>query len=83
MDEELARLADEGVQSLLLEGGPTLATSFVQAGLVDKLLLFVAPILGGRGPRFIGELGAPVALRGQTAERLGDDVLVTGYIHEP
>jgi diaminohydroxyphosphoribosylaminopyrimidine deaminase/5-amino-6-(5-phosphoribosylamino)uracil reductase len=83
LEEELARLADEGVQSLLLEGGPTLATSFVQADLVDKLLLFVAPILGGEGSRFLGELGAPVELRGQTAERVGDDVLVTAYIHEP
>jgi diaminohydroxyphosphoribosylaminopyrimidine deaminase / 5-amino-6-(5-phosphoribosylamino)uracil reductase len=83
LEDELARLADEGIQSLLLEGGPTLATSFVRADLVDKLVLFVAPILGGRGPRFLGELGAPVELRGQTAERLGDDVLVTAYIHEP
>ena len=37
-----ARLQD-GVQSLLLEGGPTLATAFLEAGLVDKLLVFVAP----------------------------------------
>ena len=35
--DELATLADEGVQSLLLEGGPTLATSFFAAGLVDKM----------------------------------------------
>jgi diaminohydroxyphosphoribosylaminopyrimidine deaminase / 5-amino-6-(5-phosphoribosylamino)uracil reductase len=83
LEDELTRLADEGAQSLLLEGGPTLATSFVRADLVDKLLLFVAPILGGKGPRFLGELGAPVELRGQTAERLGDDVLVTAYLHEP
>jgi diaminohydroxyphosphoribosylaminopyrimidine deaminase / 5-amino-6-(5-phosphoribosylamino)uracil reductase len=83
LERELARLADEGVQSLLLEGGPTLATSFLQADLVDKLLLFVAPILGGQGPRFLGHLGAPIELRGQTAERLGDDVLVSAYIHEP
>ena len=45
-----AALAADGVQSLLLEGGPTLATAFVAAGLVDKLLLFVAPILAGDGP---------------------------------
>jgi diaminohydroxyphosphoribosylaminopyrimidine deaminase/5-amino-6-(5-phosphoribosylamino)uracil reductase len=83
LEDELTRLADEGVQSLLLEGGPTLATSFVRADLVDKLLLFVAPILGGEGPRFLGELGAPVELRGHTVERLGDDVLVTAYLHEP
>ena len=43
LDEELRALAAEGVQSLLLEGGPTLATAFLARGLVDKLLLFVAP----------------------------------------
>src|SRR5262249_41991902 len=38
LEEELQALAAEGVQSLLLEGGPTLAQSFLDAGLVDKLL---------------------------------------------
>ena len=46
--DELRALAAEGVQSLLLEGGPTLAAAFFEADLVDKLLLFVAPDLGGR-----------------------------------
>jgi diaminohydroxyphosphoribosylaminopyrimidine deaminase/5-amino-6-(5-phosphoribosylamino)uracil reductase len=40
---ELRALAAEGVQSLLLQGGPTLAGAFLRAGLVRKLLLFVAP----------------------------------------
>ena len=81
--DELARLAGEGVQSLLLEGGPTLATAFVQADLVDELMLFVAPIVAGSGPRFLGALGRPVRLSGVEVERVGDDVLVTSYIHEP
>src|SRR5205823_1025335 len=42
LDEELGALAADGVQSLLLEGGPTLAGAFLRAGLVDKLMLFVA-----------------------------------------
>jgi diaminohydroxyphosphoribosylaminopyrimidine deaminase/5-amino-6-(5-phosphoribosylamino)uracil reductase len=83
LEEELARLAAEGVQSLLLEGGPTLATAFLQAGLIDKLLLFMAPILAGEGPRFLSDLPTPVELRGQGAERIGNDVLVTAYVHEP
>ena len=81
--EELARLAGEGVQSLLLEGGPTLATSFLREGLVDKLLLFVAPTLAGSGPRWAGELEAPLALSRLEAARFGEDVLLTGYICEP
>jgi diaminohydroxyphosphoribosylaminopyrimidine deaminase/5-amino-6-(5-phosphoribosylamino)uracil reductase len=83
LEEELARLAKEGVQSLLLEGGPTLATAFLRAGLVDKLLLFVAPRLSGAGPRFLGDFEAPVDLQGVEVEQVGEDVLLTAYIHEP
>jgi diaminohydroxyphosphoribosylaminopyrimidine deaminase / 5-amino-6-(5-phosphoribosylamino)uracil reductase len=83
LEEELARLATEGVQSLLLEGGPTLATSFVAAGLVDKLMLFVAPKLAGAGPRWLGELSEPVTLLRPAGERMGNDVLLTAYLREP
>jgi diaminohydroxyphosphoribosylaminopyrimidine deaminase / 5-amino-6-(5-phosphoribosylamino)uracil reductase len=83
LEEELARLAAEGVQSLLLEGGPKLATAFLRGGLVDKLLLFVAPVIAGSGPRFLGELGEPLALSDATAEDVGADLLLTAYVHEP
>lgn len=81
--EELEALAADGVQSLLLEGGPTLATAFLAAGLVDKLLLFVAPILGGDGPHAFGPLAEPLALTGLTATSVGDDVLLAGYFTGP
>jgi diaminohydroxyphosphoribosylaminopyrimidine deaminase/5-amino-6-(5-phosphoribosylamino)uracil reductase len=83
LDEALKRLAAEGVQSLLLEGGPTLASSFLRERVVDKLLLFVAPTLAGSGPRWVDELGASLSLAGLEAERVGDDLLLTGYIREP
>jgi len=83
LEDELKRLGAEGAQSLLLEGGPTLGTAFLREGLVDKLLLFVAPTLAGSGPRWAGELIAPVALSELEGERVGEDVLLTGYIREP
>jgi diaminohydroxyphosphoribosylaminopyrimidine deaminase / 5-amino-6-(5-phosphoribosylamino)uracil reductase len=83
LEEELVRLAEDGVQSLLLEGGPTLATAFLRADLVDKVMFFVAPRLAGTGPRFLGELDAPVEVKAMTVERTGEDLLVSGYIHEP
>jgi diaminohydroxyphosphoribosylaminopyrimidine deaminase/5-amino-6-(5-phosphoribosylamino)uracil reductase len=83
LEEELARLAEEDVQSLLLEGGPTLATAFLRAGLVDKLWLFVAPRLSGAGPRFLGDFEAPLEVHGVEVEQVGEDVLLTAYIHEP
>ncbi|MBD0348156.1 MAG: bifunctional diaminohydroxyphosphoribosylaminopyrimidine deaminase/5-amino-6-(5-phosphoribosylamino)uracil reductase RibD [Thermoleophilia bacterium] len=83
LSEELRALAGEGVQSLLLEGGPTLAGAFLREELVDKVLVFVAPLLGGDGPPLVSELSAPVRLARFGAERVGEDVLLTAYVHEP
>ena len=83
LEEELRALAVDGVQSLLLEGGPTLATAFLEAGLVDKLLWFVAPVLAGAGPPVLGDLAAPVELLHLRAEPSGEDVLLEAYLREP
>ncbi len=81
--DELAALAAEGVQSLLLEGGPTLATAFLEANLVDKLLVFVAPTLSGDGPRFLGGLSAPKSLTHVSTRPIGDDLLIEAYLRNP
>src|SRR3954449_8357131 len=81
--EELRSLGEDGVRSLLLEGGPTLAGAFLAADLVDKLLVFVAPILAGAGPHAFGALVEPRALSHCSSERVGEDVLLTAYVHEP
>ena len=83
LDEELAALASEGVQSILLEGGPTLATAFLEAGLVDKLLVFIAPTLSGDGPRFLGALSSPRELLHASTCPIGHDLLVEAYLREP
>jgi diaminohydroxyphosphoribosylaminopyrimidine deaminase / 5-amino-6-(5-phosphoribosylamino)uracil reductase len=83
LEDELRALAVEGVQSLLLEGGPTLAESFLRANLVDKVLLFVAPTIAGRGVAFQPRLEVPVRLQRLRADRVGDDLLLSAYIHEP
>lgn len=83
VQELLRRAAAEGIGSLLIEGGGTVAASFIRAGLVDEIAWFVAPILiGGDGLPALGGLGLntladatrwkPVA-----TERIGDDVLNT------
>jgi diaminohydroxyphosphoribosylaminopyrimidine deaminase/5-amino-6-(5-phosphoribosylamino)uracil reductase len=83
LEDELAVLAGEGVRSLLLEGGPTLAGAFLAAGLVDKLRVFTAPTVSGAGPVAFGALQDPLALRHVSVERIGDDVLLTAYLREP
>jgi diaminohydroxyphosphoribosylaminopyrimidine deaminase/5-amino-6-(5-phosphoribosylamino)uracil reductase len=81
--EELEQLAGEGVQSLLLEGGPRLAAAFLEEGLVDKLLVFVAPRLSGEGPAMLEGLERSLALKRMEARPIGEDVLLQAYVHEP
>ena len=77
------RAAAEGIGSILIEGGGTLAASFVRAGLVDEIAWFVAPILiGGDGLPALGGLGLQdladaTRWRPVATERIGDDVLNT------
>ena len=82
IDDELAALAAEGVQSLLLEGGPTIGAAFLAAGLVDRLLVFVAPVLAGDGPPMLGPLPAPLDLGRPDVEQVGDDVLLDWRLHD-
>ncbi len=83
LGDELAALAAEGVQSLVLEGGPTLATAFMEANLVDKLLVFVAPTLSGDGLRFLGDLPSPRPLLHLSTRPSAEDLLIEAYLREP
>lgn len=53
----LAELYDRDVRRVLLEGGPTLAAAFLRAGLVDEVVVHLAPKLLGAGPSLVGDLG--------------------------
>lgn len=84
IQHELEALAAEGVQSLLLEGGPTLAASFLEQDLVDKILLFVAPTVAGAGAHaFPPSLPSARTLRRLRSTQSGADVLLEAYVHEP
>ncbi|HEV7993683.1 MAG TPA: bifunctional diaminohydroxyphosphoribosylaminopyrimidine deaminase/5-amino-6-(5-phosphoribosylamino)uracil reductase RibD [Gemmatimonadaceae bacterium] len=77
----LEALRERGIRSLLVEGGATLAGAFLQEALVDRLVIFRAPmVLGGGSLNAFGSLpGVRVAdairWRVVHAERLGDDEL--------
>ena len=83
----LQTLAAEGVQTLLLEGGSTLAAAFLREGLIDKLLLFVAPKLvgGDDAPSLFAGPGAPTIAEVVSAhdlefEYVDADVAITAYL---
>jgi diaminohydroxyphosphoribosylaminopyrimidine deaminase/5-amino-6-(5-phosphoribosylamino)uracil reductase len=55
--EVLAELHSRGRQHLFLEGGPTVAAAFARAGLVDEVVVYVAPKLLGAGTAAVADLG--------------------------
>jgi diaminohydroxyphosphoribosylaminopyrimidine deaminase / 5-amino-6-(5-phosphoribosylamino)uracil reductase len=82
LDAALRVLHDRGVRSVLLEGGPTLAGAFFRAGLVDRVVAYLAPaLIGGGGLPALGGDGAPSIdkawrLRLDSVDRVGDDLRV-------
>ncbi len=82
-------LKEQGVQSLLLEGGGTLAWSFFEAQAVDKVAFFVGPkLLGGGGASPLGGLGVTemeraITLDSLETETINGDLLVTGRVRYP
>lgn len=85
----LDQLGADGVSAVLLEGGPHLAGAFLDAGEIDEIRLFLAPLLlGGRTARdpLEGEGVESIsqALRALTfdCERIGEDLLVSARLRE-
>ncbi len=82
LDVVLAWLFEQGIRRAYVEGGPTLASAFIAAGLVDEYLVYLAPKLLGGDQLAIGDLGiASIGkareLRITSVESLGDDILIT------
>ncbi len=77
----LADLFDRGIRHAFVEGGPTLASAFVTAGLVDEYLVYLGPmLLGGNRPALteigVGTIGEARRLSIVSMERLGDDLVL-------
>jgi diaminohydroxyphosphoribosylaminopyrimidine deaminase/5-amino-6-(5-phosphoribosylamino)uracil reductase len=85
--ELLRHLGGRDIVSLLVEGGGELLGGFFDLGLVDKVQAIIAPIIigGKKAPTAVAGRGArrmadALRLRDVTVERLGEDMLVTGYV---
>jgi diaminohydroxyphosphoribosylaminopyrimidine deaminase/5-amino-6-(5-phosphoribosylamino)uracil reductase len=80
LDAVLRLLAARGVNEVQLEAGATLAGAFLRAGLVDELLLYVAPVLLGERARplfgglGIGHMAERLRMRVVETIRIGDDL---------
>ena len=87
MSRLMRRLASMGVMSLMLEGGSSLNAHALEDGIVDKVMFFIAPkIIGGRdsypavGGRPSRGLEEAWRLRDLKVRRVGEDILVEGYV---
>jgi diaminohydroxyphosphoribosylaminopyrimidine deaminase/5-amino-6-(5-phosphoribosylamino)uracil reductase len=83
-------LGESGIDSILLEGGGRLNEAFLRAGLVDKIMLFMAPkIIGGSASIacFHGEgtehLTDAIPITDMTVTPVGEDFLIEGYPQKP
>ncbi|MFF3866649.1 bifunctional diaminohydroxyphosphoribosylaminopyrimidine deaminase/5-amino-6-(5-phosphoribosylamino)uracil reductase RibD [Micromonospora sp. NPDC001898] len=82
LPELLAELHRRGVRAALLEGGPSLAGAFLSAGLVDRVVGYVAPRLLGAGPTALADAGVTtiadaIDLEITDVTQIGPDLRIT------
>jgi diaminohydroxyphosphoribosylaminopyrimidine deaminase/5-amino-6-(5-phosphoribosylamino)uracil reductase len=89
VEAALDALGQRGIVSMLLEGGPHLAGAFLDAGEIDELRFFVAPVLlGSRNARDPLEgmgserIREAVRARDLDCERVGEDLLISARLAE-
>lgn len=89
LEDLVEKLGALSIDSILLEGGATVNESAIAQGIVNKLILYVAPkIIGGESSKtFVGGLGISsldqaYQLRIESMERVGEDMKITAYLKE-
>lgn len=87
LNDLMTKLGELEIDSILLEGGATLNFSALDEGIVDKVEIYIAPMIiggevsktpvGGRGVEFLKEA---YKLKDLSSKCIGDDILLEGYI---
>jgi diaminohydroxyphosphoribosylaminopyrimidine deaminase/5-amino-6-(5-phosphoribosylamino)uracil reductase len=78
----LSEMYANGIRSVFVEGGPTLASAFIASGLVDRMYIYLAPVLLGGDKVALGDLGVRtlserIDLTITSTEQLGSDIFIT------
>jgi len=84
----LKKAGQEGIASILVEGGKEIFTSFLKHRLVDKIYCFISPKILGKGLETFGDLGIKritdsLKLKEVELKKLSKDFLITGYPEYP
>ncbi len=85
LKDVLEKLAEKGIASVLVEGGGKIFTEFIKRKLADKVFVFIAPKILGKGIQSISDIGIKsirdiITLKEVSVQSFGDDVLITGYL---
>jgi diaminohydroxyphosphoribosylaminopyrimidine deaminase/5-amino-6-(5-phosphoribosylamino)uracil reductase len=90
LEKLMVALGERNITSILVEGGGILFGSLFDRGLVDKVIAFIAPIIiGGAEARTavagggVDKVADSLRLERLGVERLGDDIIVSGYVAPP
>jgi diaminohydroxyphosphoribosylaminopyrimidine deaminase / 5-amino-6-(5-phosphoribosylamino)uracil reductase len=83
------KLGEMGITSVLIEGGSSLNAHALEDGIVDKIMVFIAPkIIGGKdsfpavGGKNFKRLEEAYTVKDMSIKRFGEDILIEGYIHK-
>ena len=85
LEQAFDKLAEMNIASVLVEAGSSLASALIKNNLVDKVQLFIAPKLLGGGVRSLLGIGIQrmneiIEFKHTSWEKIGDDMLFTGYL---
>ena len=87
LSDLMLRLGEKGIDSILLEGGGTLNEAALQAGIVDRVVAFIAPkLIGGADAKTpvegqgIDAMSQAIRLRDMEACKVGEDVMIQGIL---
>ncbi|MBN1155810.1 bifunctional diaminohydroxyphosphoribosylaminopyrimidine deaminase/5-amino-6-(5-phosphoribosylamino)uracil reductase RibD [candidate division KSB1 bacterium] len=88
LHELLKKAAEEGLNSLLVEGGSEVFTSFLQERLADHIIIMISPRIIGEGIDAIGQLNTPwidhsIRLIRTSVQSVGQDIVVHGDLQYP
>lgn len=75
-------LAEKGIQSLYLEGGPTLASSFIKAGLVNQIITYIAPKYLGQKGKDSCLMVHPLQLHEVAITQFDNNVRISGKVRK-
>jgi len=86
--QALKSLAEQEIHHVWLEGGPTVAAAFLEAGLVDEIVAYLAPMILGAGAAAVGDLGIrtmgqALRLTPHEVTTIGPDIRIRATIAPP